>query len=372
MRRTKSFGIPGMYPEHTCLSWLTRHRPSLCRSSPPTVSPVLSSKSTPHGRAGGLSPLSPLSPTRPSIGMATTSPPRAADVSASSSQPPNSNVTGQISSTPKTTAQDLLNNVMGVGRPAHRADAKSAFPSQFTHKQAFHSPIKHHQRLSSSSQPQTLFTGAAGPSIWSAAPDESALGLSPRRLNGTLPSSPLLGLAPVPVGHVSPQTTVPIPSALHAGVHSGVPTSVFPPAAASAQGLWPPHDRTEELSPTHTTHIAPTGPAPVERAHTRAPSSYVGANNVFADPSYQASIIYASSPYQAQRSDVSDPYSAQQTLSNAFNSSMVLSSAIDQPLHQSMTAFGSNEYPMSHGGHASFGLPDVRQQRAGGVWGDAG
>src|SRR6267154_372866 len=177
MSKTKSFGIPGMYPKDTSLSWLTRHRPSLCRSSPPTVSPILSSKSTPHGRTGGLSPLSPLSPTRLSISMATTSPPRPPDVSASSSQPSNSNVAGQISSTPKTTAQDLLNNVMGVGRPAHKADAKSAFPSHFTHKQAFHSPIKHHQRLSSSSQPQTLFTGASGPSIWSAAPDESALGL---------------------------------------------------------------------------------------------------------------------------------------------------------------------------------------------------
>lgn len=336
------------------------------------VSPILSSKSTPHGRARGLSPLSPLSPRRPSIGMATTSPPRAPDVTASSSQPPNSNAVGQFSSTPKTTAQDLLNNVMGVGRPAHKADSKSAFPSHFTHKQPFHSPIKHHQRLSSSSQPQTLFTGAAGPSIWSAAPDESALGLSPRHPNVTLPGSPLMGLAPAPVGHASPQTTVPIPSALHASVHPGVPTSLFPPAAVSAQGLWPPHDRTEELSPAHT-HIAP---ASVERAHTRIPSSSIGANNVFADPSYQASIIYASSPYQAHpRSDVSDPYSAQHTLPNAFNSSMVLSSAIDPPLHQSMTTFSSNEYPMSHGGHASFGLSnygDVHQQRAGGVWGDAG
>jgi hypothetical protein len=308
--------------------------------------------------------------------MATTSPPRAPDVSASSLQPSGNNVAGQISGTPKTTAQDLLNNVMGVGRPAHKADAKSAFPSHFTHKQAFHSPIKHHQRLSSSSQPQTLFTGAAGPSIWSAAPDESALGLSPRhQSNVTLPGSPLMGLAPASVGHASPQTTVPIPSALHASVHSGVPTSLFPPAAA-AQGLWPPHDRTDELSPTHAIHIAPTCPASVERAHTRIPSSSTGANNVFADPSYQASIIYASSPYQAHPpSDVSDPYSAQQTLSNEFNSSMVLSSAIGPPLHQPMTTFGSNEYPMSQGGHTSFGLPkygDVRQQRAGGVWGDAG
>jgi len=303
--------------------------------------------------------------------MATTSPPRAPDLSASSSQPSNSNVAGQISSTPKTTAQDLLNNVMGVGRPAHKADAKSAFPSHFTHKQSFHSPIKHHQRLSSSSQPQTLFTGAAGPSIWSAAPDESALGLSPRHQpNGTLPGSPLMGLAPAPVGHANPQTTIPIPSALHASAHSGVSTSLFPPATASVQGLWPSHDRTEELSLTHTTHTS------MERTHMGIPSSSIGANNVFADPSHQASIIYASSPYQAHpRSEVSDPYSAQQTLSNAFNSSMALSSAIDPPLHQSMTTFGSNEYPMSHSRHASFGLPkygDVRQQRAGGVWGDAG
>jgi hypothetical protein len=345
--------------------------------SPPAVSPVASSKSTPHGRAGGgLSPLSPLSPTRPSIVMDSTSPPRVPDMFASSSQPPNSNVAGHISSTPKTTAQDLLNNVMGVGRPAHKADAKSAFPPHFTHKQPFHSPIRHHQRLSSSSQPQTLFTGAAGPSIWSAAPDESALGLSPRhQANGTLPASPLMGLAPAPVGHASPQTVVPKSSVLHAGVHPGVPSSLFPPAIASAQGLWSHYDRTEEILPSHTT-FAPTFPASVERAHTRIPSSSMGATDVFADPSYQGSIVYASSPYQAHpQSDASDPYSAQQTLPSAFSNSMVLSSAIDPLLHQSKATFGSNEYPVSHDAHVSFGLPkygDIRQQRAGGVWGDAG
>ena len=60
------------------------------------------------------------------------------------------------------------------------------------------------------------------------------------------------------------------------------------------------HDRTEELSPAHATHITPTGLASVERAHMCIPSSSIGANNVFADPSYQA--------YQAHpRSDVSDP-----------------------------------------------------------------
>ena len=306
--------------------------------------------------------------------MGSTSPPRAPDVFASSSQPPNSNLVGQISNTPKTTAQDLLNNVMGVGRPAHKADAKSAFPPHFTHKQAFHSPIRHHQRLSSSSQPQTLFTGAAGPSIWSAAPDESALGLSPRhQANGTLPASPLIGLAPAPVGHASPQTTVANSSTLHAGVHSGVPSSLFPPAIASAQGLWPPYDRTEEMLPSHATHIPPTFPASVERAHKHIPSSSIGATDLLADPRYEGSIVYASSPYQTHpQPNVSDPYS---TLPSAFNSSMVLSSAVDPPLHQSMVTFGSNDYSVSHDAHASFGLPrygDLRQQRAGGVWGDAG
>lgn len=362
------------------LSFLTRYCFSLCRStSPPIISPVLSSKSTPHGRGGGLSPLSPLSPTRPSIGMGPTSPPRIPDVFASSSQPPTATVAGQLSSTPKTTAQDLLNNVMGVKRPAHKADAKSAFPPHFTHKQPFHSPIRHHQRLSSlssSSQPQTLFTGAAGPSIWSAAPDESALGLSPLHQASTLPTSPLMGLAPAPVGHASPQTAVPKSSAVLAGVHSGVPSSLFPPGVPSAQGLWPPYDRTEEILPSHTTHIGPTFPASLERAHKRIPSSSIGVSDVFADPIYQGSIVYTSSPYQAHpQSDAPDPYSARQALPSAFSSAMVLSPAIDPPLHQSMTTFGSNEYPMSHDAHASFGLSkygDVRQQRAGGVWGDAG
>ena len=306
--------------------------------------------------------------------MGSASPPRAPDVFASSSQPPSSNLAGQISNTPKTTAQDLLNNVMGVGRPAHKADAKSTFPPHFTHKPTFHSPIRHHQRLSSSSQPQTLFTGAAGPSIWSAAPDESALGLSPRhQANGTLPASPLMGLAPAPVGHASPHTTVPNSSTLYAGVHSGVPSSLFSPSIASAQGLWPPYDRTEEILPSHTTHIPPTFPASVEHAHKRIPSSSIGATDVFADPRYEGSIVYASSPYQTHpQSNASDPYS---TLPSAFSNSMVLSSAVDPPLRQSMAAFGSNDYPISHDAHASFGLPkygDLRQQRAGGVWGDAG
>ena len=344
----------------------------LCRPmSPPTVSPVLSNKSTPHGRAGGLSPLSPLSPTRPTIGMSSTPPPRAAEVFASSSQPPNGNVAGQISSTPKTTAQDLLNNVMGVGRPAHKADAKSAFPPHFTHKQPFHSPIRHHQRLSSSSHPQTLFTGAAGPSIWSAAPDESVLGLSPRhQANVTLPASPLVGLAPAPIGHASPQAAIPKSSTLHASVHSGVPSSLFSPAIASAQGLWPSYDRAEEILPSHTTHIAPTFPASVERAHKRIPSSSMGATDVFADPRYEGSVVYASGPYQAHAQSAPDPYS---TLPSAFSGSMVLSSAVEP--HQPMATFGPNEYPMSHDAHSSFGLPkygDLRQQRAGGVWGDAG
>lgn len=312
--------------------------------------------------------------------MGSTSPPHIPDVFASSSQPPTGTVSGQISSTPKTTAQDLLNNVMGVKRPAHKADAKSAFPPHFTHKQPFHSPIRHHQRLSSlssSSQPQTLFTGAAGPSIWSAAPDESALGLSPlHQASGTLPTSPLMGLAPAPVGHASLQTAVPKSSAVLGGVHSGVPSSLFPPAVPSAQGLWPPYDRTEEILPSHTTHNAPTFPASLERAHKRIPSSSIGVSDVFADPIYQGSIVYTSSPYQAHpQSGAPDPYSARQTLPSAFSSALVLSPAIDPPLHQSMATFGPNEYPMSHDAHPSFGLSkygDVRQQRAGGVWGDAG
>ncbi len=127
------------------------------------------------------------------------------------------------------------------------------------------------------------------------------------------------------------QTTIPMSSALHASVHSGVPTSMSPPATASAQALWPPYDRTGEILPTHTTHIAPTCPASVGRAHTRIPSSSLGATDVFADPSYQSSIVYASSPYLARpRSDASDPYFAQQTLSSAFNSTMVLTAP---PIH---------------------------------------
>jgi len=357
-------------------SRLTRHHFYLYRSvSPPTITPVLSSKSTPHGPTGGLSPLSPLSPTRPTIGIGSTSPPRASDGFVSPLQPPNSNVIGQASSTPKTTAQDLLNNVMGVGRASHKPDTKSAFPPHFTQQQALQSPIRH-QRLSSSSHTQTLFGGATGPSIWSAGPEESALSLSPRhKANGNLPASPHAGLAPV--GHAGLQTAAPgISSPLHASVHLGGPPSAFPPVTSSAQGLWPPYENTEELLPAHITHSAPTFPASasMERAHRRIPSS-IGRTDVFTD-SYQGSVVYASSPRQASlQSHAPDTYPVQQALSSAFNNSMVLSSTIDPPLHQSMATFSSDEYPMSHGAHVSFGLAkygDVRQHRAGGVWGDAG
>ena len=300
--------------------------------------------------------------------MGSTSPPRAPDTF---TLPSNSIVTGQTSGTPKTTAQDLLNNVMGVGRPPHKVDVKSTIPPHLTQ-----SPIKHHQRLSSSSQPQTLFSGAAGPSIWSAAPDESALGLSPRhQANGTLPASPLMGLAPL--GHASLPTSLPaISSTLHSsGVHSGTSPSLFQ-TMSSAHELWSSNDHKEKMLPTHISHLAPTFPASVDRAHKRIPSSSIGPTDVFADPDYQGSVVYSSSPNQVSlQSHARDAYSARQTLSSAFNNSMVLSqSTINPPLYQSMATFSSNE-PMSHGAHVSFGLPkygDVRQERAGGVWGDAG
>lgn len=265
---------------------------------------------------------------------------------------------------------------MGVGRSAHKVDAKSAFPPHFTHQQPFPSPIRHHQRLSSTSQSQTLFGGAAGPSIWSAAPDESALGLSPRhKANGTLPASPLTGLAPV--GHTGSQTAVPsTSSAHHANMHPVTTQNMFPPSASSVQGLWPTYDRMKETLPTNVSHVAPKFPASVERARRHIPSSSVGSDDVFSDPGYQGSVVYASSPRQAPLpSNTPGPYSAQETLSTAFNNSLALSSTIAPPLFQSMATFGSEEYPMSHGAHASFGLPKyggVRQQRAGGVWGDAG
>lgn len=338
--------------------------------SPPTVTPVLSNKSTPHGRTGGMSPLTPLSPTRPSIGIGSTSPPRGSDVFTHPLS-----TTGQASSTSKTTAQDLLNNVMGLGRPTHKADLKSSFPPHFSQQQPLHSPVRHHQRLPSSSQPQTLFSGGAGPSIWSAAPGESALGLSPRhQANGTLPASPLTGLAPL--GHTSLQAAVPgMPSTNHVGVHPGGSSSVLLPPA---NGLWPSYDHMEQMLPTHTPHAPPTLPALIERNHRRIPSPSVGLNDGYADSGFRGSVVYASGPRQAPLpANASSTYSAQQGLPNAFNDSMVLSSTIDPPHYQSMAMLGPipSNYPVSHGTNALFGFSkygDVRRQRTSGVWGDAG
>jgi hypothetical protein len=290
----------------------------------------------------------------------------------------NSSVAGLASGTPKTTAQDLLNNVMGLGRPVPKADAKPSLPPHFTHQQSLQSPIRHHQRLSSSSQSQTLFSGAAGPSIWSAAPDESALGLSPRhQASGTLPALPLPGLAPS--AHPGLQATVlGIPSTHHAGGHSSNNSSSGLPAAASgAQGLWPSYDHVDEMLPTHiNAHIPPAFPVSVERGHRRVSSSSVGVTDTNVDSGYEDSVVYASSPRQAPLpSHPSNPYSPRQTLSGAFNNPIALSSTIDPPYYQSTTALRSSNYPMSLGTPTSLGFPKyggVRQQRAGGVWGDAG
>lgn len=313
-----------------------------------------------------MSPLSPLSPTRPSIGIGSTSPPRGSDVF--TQQP---STAGQASSTSKTTAQDLLNNVMGLGRPAHKADLKPSFPPHFSQQHPIHSPARHHQRLSSSSQ--TLFSGGAGPSIWSAAPGESALGLSPRHQgNGTLPASPLTKLAPL--GHTTVQAAVPgIPSTTHAGVHLGGSSSVLPP---SAHGLWPPYEHMEQTLPTHASHSPPTIPALIERNNRRIPSPTVGLNDGYADSGFRGSVVYASSPRQALLpAHAPSTHPAQQSLPNAFNNSMVLSSTIDPPHYQSMATLGSSNYPISHGTDALFGFSkygDVRGQRTSGVWGNAG
>ncbi|KAH9988107.1 hypothetical protein BJV74DRAFT_469966 [Russula compacta] len=186
-----------------------------------------------------------------------------------------------------------------------------------------------------------------------------------------------MGLAPI--GHACLPTGLPaISSTLHtSGVHSGTSPSLFPPTTSSAHELWSSNDHMEKMLPTHISHLAPTFPASVDRAHKRIPSSSIGPTDVFADPDYQGSVVYSSSPSQASlQSHARDTHSARQTLSSAFNNSMVLSpSTINPPLYQSMATFSSNEHPMSHGAHVSFSLPkygDVRQERAGGVWGDAG
>jgi len=339
--------------------------------SPPTITPVLSNKSTPRGRTGVMSPLSPISPTRANIGVGSTSPPRGSNVFTQSV-----NTAGQPPSTSKTTAQDLLNNVMGLGRPAPKADLKSSFSPHFAQQQVIHSPARHHQRLPSSSQPQTLFGGGAGPSIWSAAPDENGLGLSPRHQgNGTLPGSPLAGLAPL--AHASLQAVVPgIPSATHSGVSPNIVTP-------SAHPSWPPYDHMEQKLPIHTSHAPPTFSALIEHNDRRMPSPSVGLNDGYADSGFHGSVVYASSPRQAPLpSHVSSTFSAQQSLPSAFNNSMVLSSTIDPPHYQSMATLNPTNYPISHTNYpishttdALFGFAkygDVRRQRTDGVWGDAG
>ena len=311
-----------------------------------------------------MSPLSPLSPMRPSIGIGSTSPPRGSDVSM---QP--LSTTGHTS---KTTAQDLLNNVMGLGRPTHKVDMKSSFPPHLSQQQSLHSPVRPHQRLPSSSQPQTLFGGGAGPSIWSAAPGESALGLSPRHQgNGTLPASPLTGL--VPLGHTSLQAVVPgISSTTHVGVHQGSSSGVLP-SSSSVHGLWPPYDHPDQTLPTHIPRTPPTIPALIERDHRRIPSPSVGLNQGSADAGFRGSVVYASSPRQTLLPEnTSSTYSAQPGLSSAFNNSMVLSSTIDPPHYQSMATLGPSNYP---GTDALFGFSkyrEVRRQRTSGIWGDAG
>jgi hypothetical protein len=264
---------------------------------------------------------------------------------------------------------------MGLGRPTAKAEAKSSLPPHFSHQQSLQSPIRHHQRLSSSSQPPTLFSGAA--SIWSAAPGESALGLSPRhQASGTLPASPLSGLA-LPAHPGLQAAALGIPSTHHTSGHSDNSSSVLPAAAPGAQGLWPAYDQIDEMLPTHSnTHILPAFPASVDRGHGRISSSSFGMTDTDVNSRYEGSVVYASSPRQASLpSHPPDPYSAGQTLSSAFNNSMVLSSTVDPPYYQSMAALRSSNYPVSHGTHTSFDFPKyggVRQQRAGGLWGDAG
>lgn len=171
--------------------------------------------STPHFNAHAR--MSPISPITPSSKL---SPPHTAS---GGMAPAHRQSTSPPSVAPRgMTAQDLLNNVMGMGRPSAPPVRNPPQPLRLP-AQVTHSP-----HVVSSTSPPSLLFGSASPggfasgqqSIWSTAPDEGPLRYHQRQPSGSFPlSSP-------------PSTTM----------YSNPPSS---------QGPWPSR---------HSTHLSQTLP----------------------------------------------------------------------------------------------------------------
>ncbi|KAI0039544.1 hypothetical protein FA95DRAFT_1567117 [Auriscalpium vulgare] len=259
----------------------------------------------------------------------------------------------------KTTAQDLLNNVMGFSR----APAFDPAPGQPLHTALPHAVHGHHQQTASqhqqtashhqqsASQSQLLFGGPqaayrAGPSIWATAPDESSLGLHSRHPSNVAP-------------HVSP-----LP-----GSHA--------PGPAPSQGPWaPPIDRAGQMpigsllpsaAPVSLTRVVG------EVGHRRVPSASLSSPH--AHTGFHGSAMYTSSPLHA----VPLPAPTQQQRLGNPPGAAPYPPALHDPvwgaspahIHATSLLQGSGRGPA----RSTFDGPkygDLPQHRVGGIWGDAG
>ncbi|THH19407.1 hypothetical protein EW146_g1740 [Bondarzewia mesenterica] len=241
--------------------------------SPRTHSHSFPNMPTPHARAqSGPGPISPISPVKPSFDLSPTSPTSIKAVS-----PPK--LPG-VAATRKTTAQDLLNNVMGVGRPTVGADRIIRPPSHqpSVPQQPSHSPLGPQPVGSIGPPPPLLFSptthGGYGAvqSIWATAPDEGALRYHQRQPSGSFPlSSPLGGQ----LGSLS-------------------------------QGSWPSSfNQSSQASQSHAVGALPSttvSPSMMQNVHRHVPSASVQTNHVYVglgSGQYDAA-FYSSSPHNVQ------------------------------------------------------------------------
>ncbi|KAI0320424.1 hypothetical protein OF83DRAFT_1105186 [Amylostereum chailletii] len=252
-----------------------------------------------------------------------------------------------VTHTPKTTAQDLLANVMGNRTPSGRLDLR---PRRVSHTSPA-SLLTPTPLPSDPSHPHLLFGGnstfGSASSIWAASPDEGTLGVHQRHRSHSGPFHP-------------PPSKPPVQPATQP-LAQGPWSSQFDHRAmmSQPQGMMP-------LSIPHSGVHNHNG------AHRRTTSTLVGPTDgyhtSFSEHIGQISSHYPAPPIHAL-SPIGDPsqyaFTTLPTPNTPFSAGPPLSAGVP-PLH------GMDSRAYQPYGARGFGYNSIGQQKMGGIWDDAG
>lgn len=339
------YGTLGLFFGIFCYEFFLMHRANRV-TSPPSHAGPLSNMPTPHAQAHpSTSPVSPISPLKRNVDISPVSAPHLS-VKGASAQ----NASSVATNPHKTTAQDLLDNVLGRRKPALGIDlgprnlAHPLPPSQqpsYPPQQPLHSPIGQQH----SAPPPPLLFGptthgryGTSQSIWATSPDEDSLQYRQRQPSGSYPLVlPFAENQPVSPGSWPSFTQLQTPQ----------PPEIRPlPSASFSQTLMP-------------------------NTHRRVPSASTQMDHGYGVYDQQDPVFYSSNSQNIQPIGSFASSVASTGMNIAPPGHPIFAEAVAAS-RSSSSLYMQNVPQSRHRPYGSLDVSKYEQQRVGSIWGGAG